>query len=91
MDKKDAEYTQARIDLLEEMLKAGAFDMDAETRGGFVAAAVRQLKGRYRAIDEPLWRKLISDGRIAVYGDATLAVAARRGRGPEPQAPSPGT
>lgn len=90
MDKRDAEYTQARIDLLEEMLKAGAFDMDEATRGSFIASTVRQLQARYRSLDEPLWKKLISNARTAVYGDATLAVAARRGRGPGPEAPSPG-
>ena len=88
MDKRDAEFTQARIDLLEEMLKAGAFDMDAETRGSFIASAVRPLQARYRSLDEPLWKKLISNAKTAVYGDATLAVAARRGRGTEPEAAS---
>ena len=86
MDKRDAEYTQARIDLLEEMLKAGAFDMDEATRGSFIAATVRALQPRYRSLDEPLWKKLIVSAKSAVYGDATLAVAARRGRGLEPEA-----
>lgn len=81
MDKRDAEYTEARIDLLCEMLSAGAFDMDHDQRRDFVAATVRDLRPRYRDLDDHLWRQLIGNGIRATYADATLAQAARHGEG----------
>ena len=81
MDKRDAEYTEARFDLLHEMLRAGAFDMSADLRRDFVAATVRDLQPRYPTLDDHLWRQLIGNGIRATYGDATLAEAARRGAG----------
>jgi hypothetical protein len=81
MDKREAQYTEARIDLLEEMLKAGAFDMEPDMRRDYVAATVRDIVTHYKELDDHLVRELIGNGIRATYGDATLAVAAREGRG----------
>lgn len=83
MDKREVAYTEARLDLLEEMLKAGAFDMDSHTRRDFVAATVRDLVKRYPELDEHMMRQLIGDGIRATYGDATVAMAAREGKSME--------
>lgn len=83
MDKREVAYTQARLDLLQEMLRAGAFDMPKDRRRDFVAATVRDLAARYPDLDEHMVRELIGNGIRAQYGDATLAVAAREGRGME--------
>lgn len=83
MDKREVAYTEARLDMLEEMLKGGAFDMDADTRRDFVAATVRDLMKRYPELDDHLMRQLIGNGIRATYGDATLAMAAREGKGVE--------
>jgi hypothetical protein len=81
MDKREVAYTEARLDLLHEMLSAGAFDMDADLRRDFVAATVRDLAARYPELDDHLTRQLIGNGIRATYGDATVAMAAREGRG----------
>jgi hypothetical protein len=81
MDKREVAYTEARLDLLQEMLKAGAFDMDASTRRDFVAATARDIVRRYPDLDEPMRRQLIGDGIRATYGDASVATSAREGRG----------
>jgi hypothetical protein len=81
MDKREAEYTEARLDLLEEMLKAGAFDMEPDMRRDYVAATVHDIVAHYPDLDDHLTRELIGNGIRATYGDATLAVAAREGRG----------
>lgn len=81
MDKREAEYTEARIDLLEEMLRAGAFDMEPHMRRDYVAATVRDIVAHYPDLDDHLVRELIGNGIRATYGDATVAVAAREGRG----------
>jgi hypothetical protein len=65
------------------MLKAGAFDMDRDTRRDFVAATVRDLAKRYRELDDHMVRHLTGDGIRATYGDATVAMAAREGRSME--------
>jgi hypothetical protein len=83
MDKREAAYTQARQDLLREMLSAGAFDMSADERRDFVAATVRDIAPRYPDLDDHMVRQLIGSGIRATYGDATLSVAAQRGRGLE--------
>ena len=81
MDKREVAYTEARLDLLQEMLSAGAFDMDNHMRRDFVAATVRDIARRYPELDDHLTRQLMGNGIRATYGDATLARAAREGRG----------
>jgi glutathione S-transferase len=81
MDKREVAYTQARMDLLNEMLSAGAFDMDADERRDFVAATVRDIAARYPELDDHLRRQLMGNGIRATYGDAAMAMAAREGRG----------
>jgi hypothetical protein len=84
VDKREVEYTEARIELLREMLRAGAFDMSDDLRRDFVAATVRDLRPRYPELGDHLWRQLIGNGIRATYGDATLApAAAGRGEGDE--------
>ena len=83
MDKREAAFTQARQDLLHEMLSAGAFDMPEDERRDFVAATVRDIAPRYPDLDDHMVRQLIGSGIRATYGDATLSVAAQRGRGLE--------
>jgi hypothetical protein len=85
MNKREAEYTQARQELLHEMLSAGAFDMPEDERRDFVAATVRDIARRYPDLDDHMVRQLIGSGIRATYGDATLSDAARRGRGLEPR------
>lgn len=81
MDKREVAFTEARLDLLNEMLAAGAFDMDRDRRRDFVAATVRDIAKRYPELDDHLTRQLIGTGIRATYGDATLAMAARKGMG----------
>jgi hypothetical protein len=83
MDKREVAYTQARMDMLNEMLAAGAFDMDSARRRDFVAATVRDIAARYPDLDDRLTRQLIGNGIRATYGDATMAMAAREGKGEE--------
>ena len=85
MDKREAAYTQARQDLLHEMLRAGAFDMPKDERRDFVAATVRGIARRYPDLDDHMVRQLTGSGIRATYGDATLSDAARHGRGLEPE------
>jgi hypothetical protein len=84
MDKREVAFTEARLDLLQEMLRAGAFDMTPDLRRDFVAATVRDIAAGYPELDEHMVRHLIGEGIRATYGDATLGVAAREGRGLEP-------
>jgi hypothetical protein len=84
VDKREVEYTEARAELLREMLRAGAFDMSDDLRRDFVASTVRDLQPRYPELVYHLWRQLIGNGIRATSGDATLAAgAAGRGEGEE--------
>jgi len=79
-NKRDAAYSQARTDLLREMLRGGLFDMDEHERGENVARIVRDLKSRYPELDEQMERRLIGEGMQRTYGDATWSEAGRKGR-----------
>jgi hypothetical protein len=81
MNKKESAYAAARTDLLREMLRAGAFDMESPMRSEFVAATVRELQLQHDDLDDTLARRLIAEGMQFTYGDANLAMAAARGRG----------
>lgn len=83
MDKRDAAYTQARTDVLSEMLRAGAFDMPEEQRHDLVAATVRGMAARYPALGDALEHWLTGEMIEARYAAATLALAARDGLGTE--------
>lgn len=83
MDKREVQYTQARSDLLHEMLKAGAFDLGGDERREFVNATVKQIRQNYPELDDHLIRKLIGDGIRATYGDGTTVEAERNQRGVE--------
>jgi hypothetical protein len=85
MNKKESAYAAARTDLLREMLRAGAFDMESGQRTEFVAATVRDLQHQHLDLDETLARKLTGQGMTFTYGDANLAVAAAKGRGESPE------
>jgi hypothetical protein len=85
MNKKESAYAAARTDLLREMLRVGAFDMESGTRTEFVAATVRDLRHQHSDLDETLARKLTGEGMTFTYGDANLAVAAAKGRGMPPE------
>lgn len=83
MDKREVAFTAARQELLHELLRAGAFDMDAGTRRDFVASTVRQIAARHPELDDHLTRQLTGEGMRARYGDATVSEAARHERGIE--------
>lgn len=79
-DKRQTAYTQARSDLLHEMLRGGLFDMDEHERGANVAQIVRGLKGRYPDLDEQMTRRLVGEGMQRSYGEATMAEGVRNER-----------
>jgi hypothetical protein len=79
-NKRDTAYTQARSDLLHEMLRGGLFDMDEHERGANVAQIVRNLKGRYPDLDEQMTRRLMGEGMQRTYGEATWAEGVRNER-----------
>jgi hypothetical protein len=79
-NKRDTAYTQARSDLLHEMLRGGLFDMDEHERGANVAQIVRNLKSRYPDLDEQMTKRLVGEGMQRTYGEATWAEGARNER-----------
>lgn len=79
-DKREAAYTEARAELMHELLRAGAFDMDEHERGENVARIARDLQAKYPDLDEQMTRRLIGEGMQREYGDATMSEAARRER-----------
>lgn len=79
-DKREAAYSQARGELLHELLRSGAFDMDEHDRGEHVSRIVRGLKHRYPALDEQMERRLVGEGMQRTYGDATTHEAERHRR-----------
>lgn len=79
-NKREAAYTQARSDLLHEMLRGGLFDMDEHDRGENVARIVRQLRDRYPELDDQMTRRLVGEGMQRTYGDATWGEGLREGR-----------
>ncbi len=79
-DKREAAYAQARTQLMHELLRAGAFDMDEHTRGETVARVVRDLERNFPELDEQMTRRLVGEGMQRTYGDATTSESARRGR-----------
>ena len=81
MDKREVQYTEARSELLHEMLRAGAYDLGGDERREFVNTTVKQLRNKYPELDDHLVRKLIGDGIRATYGDGTTVEAERNQRG----------
>ncbi len=79
IDKREAAYTQARSELLHEMLSAGLFDRDEHERGEHVAEIVKQLGEKYPDLDEPMLRRLMGEGMQRTYGDATVNETGRTG------------
>ena len=79
-DKRETAYAQARSELMNELLRAGAFDMDEHERGETVARIVRDLERSYPELDEQMGRRLMGEGLQRTYGDATTSESARRGR-----------
>jgi len=79
-DKRETAYAQARSELMNELLRAGAFDMDEHERGETVARIVRDLERSYPELDEQMGRRLMGEGMQRTYGDATTSESARRGR-----------
>lgn len=79
-NKREAAYTQARSELMRELLRAGAFDMNEHERGENVAGIVRELTERYPELEEQMARRLRAEGMRSTYGDATMSESARKGR-----------
>ncbi len=79
-DKRESAYAQARAELMNELLRAGAFDMDEHDRGETVARVVRDLERQFPELDEQMARRLVGEGMQRTYGDATTSESARRGR-----------
>jgi len=79
-DNREIAYTQARSELLHEMLRAGVFDMDEHDRGEHVARIVRELEHRYPELDSQMVRRLVGEGMQRQYGDAATSESARKGR-----------
>lgn len=82
-DKRETDFTQARNELMHELLSAGAFDMDEHTRGEHVARIVESLEEKYPDLGDRLTRQLRSAGMTARYGDAVTNEAAQNERGVE--------
>lgn len=80
IDKRQAAYTQARSDLLHEMLRGGLFDMDEHDRGANVAQIVRHLRDKYPELDDQMMRRLVGEGMQRTYGDATWGEGLREQR-----------
>lgn len=79
-DKRETAYTQARDELLYEMLRGGLFEMDDHDRGANVAKIVRHLREKYPELDDQMTRRLVGEGMQRTYGDAAWGVGVRRGR-----------
>ncbi len=79
-DRREAAYAEARGELMSELLRAGAFDMDEHRRGETVSQIVRELERRHPELDEQMARRLVGEGMQRTYGDATTSESARRGR-----------
>jgi hypothetical protein len=79
-DKRQVAYTQARSDLLHEMLRGGLFDMDEHDRGENIARIVRDLKAKYPELDDQMTRRLVGEGMQRTYGDATWGEGLRSAR-----------
>ncbi len=79
-DKREATYAEARSELMNELLRAGAFDMDEHHRGETVSRIVRDLGRKHPELDEQMTRRLVGEGMQRTYGDATTSESARRGR-----------
>ncbi|MBX6363781.1 MAG: hypothetical protein IRZ00_07930 [Gemmatimonadetes bacterium] len=79
-DKREAAYAQARTELMTELLRAGAFDMDEHHRGESVARIVRDLSRKYPELDEQMARRLVGEGMQRTYGEAATSESARKGR-----------
>jgi hypothetical protein len=80
IDKRQAAYTQARSDLMHEMLRGGLFDMDEHDRGENVAQIVRHLRDKYPELDDQMMRRLVGEGMQRTYGDATWGEGLREQR-----------
>jgi hypothetical protein len=79
-DKRDAAYAEARTELMHELLRTGAFDMDEHERGENVARIARGLQEKYPDLDDQMVRRLIGEGMQREYGDATTSEAVRKQR-----------
>lgn len=79
-DKRETAYVQAHTELMNELLRAGAFDMDEHDRGETVSRIVRDLSRKFPELDEQMTRRLVGEGMQDTYGDATTSESARRGR-----------
>ncbi len=79
-DRRETAYAQARGELMSELLRAGAFDMDEHRRGETVSRIVRELEHRHPELDEQMTRRLVGEGMQRTYGDATTSESARKGR-----------
>lgn len=79
-DKRETTYTQARSELLHEMLRGGVFEPFEHDRGEHVSAIVRQLQARYPELDDQMLRRLVGEGMQRTYGDAVTLEAERKGR-----------
>jgi hypothetical protein len=75
MDRGDPHYLAARTDLVREMARCGAFDMEPRTRTEFVVATVRDLRRQHDGLDDTRARELIAEGMKFTYGDANRASA----------------
>ena len=80
IDKREVAYTQARGELLHEMLRGGVFDMDEHLRGENVARIAYDLKRRYPELDDQMFRRLVGEGMQRTYGDGLMNEAVRKGR-----------
>ncbi len=79
-DRREAAYSEARSELLHEMLRGGIFDMDEHERGENVSRIVRQLQEKHPELDEQMTRRLVGEGMQRRYGDATWNESARSRR-----------
>jgi hypothetical protein len=78
MDRRDPHYLAARTELVREMARCGAFDMEPRTRTEFVVATVRDLRRQHDGLDDTRARELIAEGMEFTYGDANRATPTHR-------------
>jgi hypothetical protein len=71
-DKREAAYTQARTDLMQQLKDSGVSYLDQNDRGEHVARLVRHLSERYPELDDQMSRRLMGEGirREAEMDDA---------------------
>ena len=62
LDKRDADYTEAREELMREISDRGLSYLDEPQRGDAIREIVRRLGDRHPDLDDQLTRRLMGEG-----------------------------